>query len=34
MEERLVADIKNDVGSDSFSLSDLASRLHEKVSVR
>ena len=31
MEDRLVADIKKDLGGESFSLSDLAKRLHEKV---
>ena len=33
MEDRLVADIKKDLGSGTFSLSDLARNLHEKVSM-
>ena len=31
MEERLVADIKKDLGRETFSLSDLARKLQEKV---
>ena len=33
MEDRLVADIKKDLGSGTFSLSDLERNLHEKVSM-